>query len=67
MVKCLYTIQKLIEADYESYTIEKGVSIEVFSRALLENLPASMGAPFFIDERRLPVNRLIYIDLFSGI
>ena len=45
----VFVYVKVIEADYEDDSIEKGVSIEVFSGALLEDLPASMGAPFFID------------------
>ena len=45
----VFVYVKVIEADYED-SIEKGVSIEVFFRALLENLPASMGTPFFIGE-----------------
>ncbi len=45
----MFVYVKIIEADYED-SIEKGVSIEVFFRAHLENLPASMGAPFFIGE-----------------
>ena len=49
---------KIIEADYESIAIEKGVSIEVFSGVLPGNLPASVDAPFFIGVTDGDINSL---------